>query len=152
MAFSEYMNFKSWENGKDECQRQMKTPWGQKFVRRTKIVTNHQSVGTKTSEYQRSLNRIRKVEGDLVTLVMDWRDPASMKPIWIFAHEYIFIYLIFGCLTTIGSMQNTIRWRLDHCQMALRSVPASHLLEYLVKQKWVVTSQARGRQLMKFVV
>ena len=38
------------------------------------IVTNHQSVGTKTSEY---LNRIRKVEGDLVMLVMDWQDPAS---------------------------------------------------------------------------
>ena len=47
-------------------------------------------------------------------------------------------------------MQSTVRWRSDHRQMALWSVPISHLLEPLVKQKWVVT--ARGRQPMKFVV
>ena len=53
-------------------------------------------------------------------------------------------------LGTISSIQSTLRWCSDHCQMALRSVSTSDLLEHLVKQKWVVTT--RGKQPMKFVV
>ena len=59
-----------------------------------------------------------------------------------------------SCKTTylgkISSKQSTVRWHLDHHQMALWSVPTIHLLEPLVKQNWVLT--ARGRQPMKFVV
>ena len=38
-------------------------------------------------------------------------------------------------LGTISSIQSTVRWLSDHHQMALRSVPTSHLLELLVKKK-----------------